>query len=246
MRVFSVINNGDIVIQLCNPKDDLDGILHVLREGYMKSANTFAAFAMNKPEAAKARLEYEKIVKAVLFAGISVVARDVRSKRIIGYCLNHIQSRLQCDEKTFYEKFRDSSDSELLKSLLDFRIAKDKQIDLFEMYNVDHYIEFVWVTTIPEYRKLGVAQSLVESSLIMAREIAAGKCPETMDERIKDRIPKIVFTSSSSKYSSTIVDKLGFVAVKIFPFNELKANGIPVSEKVSSDHTESKLMVFKL
>ncbi|XP_059613830.1 uncharacterized protein LOC132259953 [Phlebotomus argentipes] len=246
MRVFKTINNGEIIIQLCNPKEDLEGVLHVLREGYMKSANTFIAFELDKPEASEARLEYEEMVKAVLFAGLSVVAREVRSNKIIGICLSHIHSRLQPGEQSFFEKFRDNSENKLIKDLLNFRIAKHKQINLFDMYNVDHYFEIVYGVTLPEYRRQDIAYHFVESTLVMAKETAEGKYPETMDVKLRGKHFKIVFASVSNKYSARLGEKLNFVVLKIFPFKDLKIDGVPLSEKVPSDHTESRLLVHKL
>uniref|UniRef100_A0A1B0CL96 N-acetyltransferase domain-containing protein n=1 Tax=Lutzomyia longipalpis TaxID=7200 RepID=A0A1B0CL96_LUTLO len=246
-RVFKIINNGEIAIQLYNPQTDIEGVLHVLREGYMKDANTFVAFEMNTPEAAQARQEYEGLIHAVLHDGLSLIARHLPSMEIIAYCLNKIQSRPAPGQRTFYETFRDGCQTQIVKKLLNFRISKDKQYDLHNMFDTDHVFEIVYIATLPQYRIKNIGFHLVHCTMMIAREIvAAGHYPDTAAEEVKGKIPKIIFGSSSSKYSAKIGEKLNFSVVKIFPFKELKVDGRSFSEKVPPQHTHSTINVFKL
>ncbi|GAB0097860.1 uncharacterized protein DMENIID0001_135380 [Sergentomyia squamirostris] len=245
-KILKSINNGDIIIQLYNPASDLDEVLSVHREAYMKYANTFILFDLNKPENENALREYEQMVFVLLKAGISLVARHRTSNKIIGYCINMIHSRQEPGKPNFYEAFRNKAHFPLIRQLLNFRIDKDKQIDLFNMYGIDHYFEMVYTATLPEFRMHKIATDLMVCAIQLAKELAAGKYPSIIDPSLIGKRPRIVFGSGSSKYAIKIVDKLGFTPVKIFPLNQLKANGVLVSQKIPSEHTKSTLQVLKL
>uniref|UniRef100_A0A1L8D8G2 Uncharacterized protein n=1 Tax=Nyssomyia neivai TaxID=330878 RepID=A0A1L8D8G2_9DIPT len=186
-RIFKVINDGEIVIQLYNPLTDLAGVLKVLREGYMKDSNTFVAFEMNTPEAANARREYEDLIHAVLRDGISIIAQHSPSMQIIGYCLNKIHTRPKAGQGNFYEEFRDNIQSEIVKKLLNFRIMKDKQMDVYEMYKTEYIFEPVYAAILPEYRMQDIAYHIIQCTVLLAREISRGIYPDTMAEEIKGK-----------------------------------------------------------
>ncbi|XP_055680058.1 uncharacterized protein LOC129788080 [Lutzomyia longipalpis] len=243
--IFKIINDGEIAIQLYNPATDLEELLHVFREGFMKDSTMFIAFEMNKPEAAQYRLEYEGLIPGILQDGLSVIARHLPTMKIIGFCLNQLQSHPEGGQPTFYEAFHDSSET-IVRKLLDFRIGKVKQMNLFEMYETEHIFETSYLGILPEYRSRGIGYHLFECSIKIAREIANEKYPMTMIDGIKGKKPKIIFCSSSSEYSRKIAEKLNFAEVKRFPFEELKVNGVSFSEKIPPQHTHFAMCVFKL
>ncbi|GAB0095775.1 uncharacterized protein DMENIID0001_111960 [Sergentomyia squamirostris] len=243
-KIWKSINNDEIIIQLYNPDSDQKQVLFVLREAYMKDANTFILFDINKLEYHNARREYEQMVLSILKAGLSLVARHRASNKIIGYCISMIHSRPKLGQLYFYEEFRNKAQFPVIRQLLDFRINKDKQIDLFNLYDTDHYFELVYVAVLSDFRKRNISHDMMLSSVQLARELAAGRHPDTIDPSMIGKIPKIVFASSNSRYSARILEKLRFTVIKIFPFNQLKANGIFVSEKVPSQHTQSSLQIL--
>lgn len=237
---------GEIALQLYNPHTDLQEVLKVLEEAFMKDANTFIAFEMNKSEAHQGRLEFENFILALLRAGLSLVARHLPSNRIAGFSVNIIQSRPESGQLTLFEEFKDRINCQQLKDMINFRLATDKFINLFENFNTECFFECVYLATLPDFRGRRVAHHLVQCSVELAKEIAAGKYPETMIDDFHGKIPKIVYGSWSSKYSAKIAENLGFVVVKATAFSDVKVNGIPCSKKLPPEHSHNISSVLRI
>ncbi|GAB0094824.1 uncharacterized protein DMENIID0001_101500 [Sergentomyia squamirostris] len=236
-RVFKTIN-GNIVIQLYNPATDLEGTLKAYQEGFVQGENVFRACGVPNPGAVQARKDLEDFSLANLKDGISLVARHLPSNKIVGFSINKLQSRPAPGTPSFLEEFRNKHcHAPESRHLVDFLIFSDGKYNLFEKFNTECFIECLFLATLPDFRKMKIAQHLVESSVELTKEIAGGKYPDTMDQTLEGKVPKLLFAIWTSKYSAKIGDNLGFTILEKIRYTEFKIGGVPSSERIPPEHT---------
>lgn len=242
-----MITLGQISIEMYNPDTDLEGSMKALREGFIPSESISIAVGLSNPEAIQGHKDLEKLAQANLSDGISIVARHLASNQIVGFAFNKIHSRPNPETPSFLKEFRNKhchvQESRDIISFIEFA---DGKINLFDKYNTECFLECVLLATLPEFRGRKIAHYLVECTVELAREIAAGKYPETIAKELIGKIPKVVFAIWTSKYSARIGANLGFVPLDRFPVADLKRIGVPYPERIPPEHTEIVLAAVQI
>ncbi|XP_055683621.1 arylalkylamine N-acetyltransferase 1-like [Lutzomyia longipalpis] len=237
-RFLYTFDNDNFAIQLYNPETDQEGSLKVLKEGFLQHENICIAVGLNASEETQGQRDVAKLFEANLSDGISLVARYLPTNEIVGFSINKIHSRPLPGTPSFLEEF--CKNNKLVaesRNIIKFLEFADGKIDLFEKFNTECFFECVFLASLPEFRGRKIAYHLVEHTVKLAKDIVAGNYPETIDENLKGKKPKIVFAIWTSKYSAKIGEKLGFIPLDRIPFANLKSIGISSVEKIPPEHT---------
>ncbi|XP_059609087.1 uncharacterized protein LOC132256596 [Phlebotomus argentipes] len=246
-RVFKLIDNDQIAIQLYNKDTDLEGCMKVLREGFIPTESISLAVGLNLPEATQAHSDIGKLAQYNLSDGISLIARHLASDQIVGFSINKIHSRPVPGIPPFLQQFREEnchcSESNKIINFLEFA---DSKFDLFAKFNTECFMECVMLSTHPDFTGRKVGFNLVDCTINLAREISEGKYPDTIDESLIGKKPKVVFAIWTSKYSTRIGQKIGFKTLAAIPVGDLKQYGLPYPERIPSQHSEFTLSAIEI
>lgn len=231
--------------------DTFEGALNVIRKSFFVYENVCKAVDLLSESGASKELE-ELCVDAAK-DGVSVVAVDTNSKKVIGVAFNKIQLLKNSSEKSSFEIRRDNCKCKSSKALIDFMINIDSRIDLFNHYNTDCIFEIMFLATLPSHQKCRIGELLVASSIKIAEELIKGnpvKTPVTINDvniiENQEKIPKVISAITTSNYSQKIMTKYGFENLFSISYDEFHFNKKVFSEKIGDEHRNCILVAKKL
>uniref|UniRef100_A0A1B6LUA7 N-acetyltransferase domain-containing protein n=1 Tax=Graphocephala atropunctata TaxID=36148 RepID=A0A1B6LUA7_9HEMI len=217
---------------LTMPPERAEEALDVLRNGFFEDEAfcNFVGVADDK----EGQDELGNMAVACVEDGISIMAVDKQTGKIVGVCYNKLQVSPPSGQKGFFEDYRDSRcKSKTAKALITEMIWFDSLVDLFEKYKTDRGAELMFLGTHKDYRKRGIAIGIVDASLAVVRALPPLQRPP---------IVTAIFTSP---YSIRVGRIFQFDEVIQVPMHDKFLEGKPFSEhpKVGVDHPGSIVMV---
>jgi ribosomal protein S18 acetylase RimI-like enzyme len=118
----------------------------------------------------EALAEYQQLFLETAKDGLSVVAVDNKTGKVVGVVLNKLLTKLQ----PFFENFQKTFNNPKSLGLLDFMVKIHNVFDLFDHCRVDCLMEISFLGTLPEYRKKGIAKNLCKMSVDLAEKLYNG------------------------------------------------------------------------
>ncbi|OXU30578.1 hypothetical protein TSAR_007183 [Trichomalopsis sarcophagae] len=114
----------------------------------------------------------------------------------------------------------------------------ESSVDLYEHYGCNYTMEVFYVGVDSRYRRYGIAQNLMRSSLEMARKIALERAlPE----------PEVAFGVFTSNYSQALAEKFGFEWLYSVNYDDYECyDGKMLSDRIGPVHKCAKLAARKL
>lgn len=111
-------------------------------------------------------------------------------------------------------------------------------MDLYEHYGCSHALEVFYIGVDSRYRRYGIAQNLMRSSLEMARKIAREHgLPE----------PEIAYAVFTSNYSQALAEKFGFEWLSSIKYDDYECyDGKMLADRIGPVHKSAKLAARKL
>lgn len=184
--------------------------------------------------------ELVKLVELTAEDGVSLIAIDEETNKIVGASFNKLQM-LSNSNNSFFENFRDNiCTQENSISLINFMIEMDAQVDLFKLFNVECSLEIMFLAVIPEYGGKGIGKMLVENTLSFI---------ELIQKNNDDcsNLPKLATGILTSKYSYKIFKDLNFIEVFKKEFSDCDFNGKwKYSDKVDCNlHDQGLILMVK-
>ncbi|XP_063988976.1 uncharacterized protein LOC135168571 isoform X3 [Diachasmimorpha longicaudata] len=227
--------------------ETLLGALEVLRESFFTDESTCRGVdILSEPGATE---ELEKLSINAARDGVSVVAIDVATGKVVGVSFNKIQTHQKSTEKSPFELFSESCKCTSSKAVVDLMLSIDNKVDLFKHYNVDCILEVMFLATSRSHRGQRIAELLVASSIEIARQLKRGKDVQTPIEVAgtdaitnPNCVPGLVSAIMSSNYSQKLAEKLGFYSHAEISFEDYAFNGKKISERVNDIHKSWKLV----
>ncbi|XP_039280447.1 uncharacterized protein LOC120350566 [Nilaparvata lugens] len=207
----------------------LDEALQTLSVGFFPYESISLGCSVNSN--AKACRELEKLAALTAEDKASFVAIDSSTNKVIGALFNKIQKKCDTDAPSFFEHFRDDHCQESnSKALIDFMIEMDSFIDIFSKFQVDQVLELMFIAVNPEYRRRGIATSLIDFSLdVIKKENSAIKLASSL---------------ATSSFTYKILKKLHFEEVLKKELNDFSFNNEPYSSKVDCSVHNTGLVLF--
>ncbi|XP_078042746.1 uncharacterized protein LOC144473062 isoform X4 [Augochlora pura] len=249
-RPWGSIEDGAIEFESLT-NETLEGALEVIRKSFFIHENVCKGVAlMSEPGAAE---ELEELCLDAAKDGVSVVAIDVESGEVIGVAFNKIQVLKSPLEKGAFETFSENCRHKASKCLVDFMINVDSRINLFKHYNTHCIFECMFLATLPQKQKRRIGESLVSSSIEVARELKRGnqvKIPvvKNGDNNVQNQaaIPNIVSAIMTSNYSQKIAKKCGFETLARVSYDEFHFDGMSFSDRIGDEHRDTTLVAKRL
>ncbi|KAM0729249.1 hypothetical protein ACS0PU_004603 [Formica fusca] len=231
--------------------ETLEGALNVMRKSFFAYESVSKAVDLNsEPGACE---EIEELCLNAAKDGVSVVAIDITSNKVVGVCFNKIQVFDSSSEKSYFESFSDNCRYKSSKALVDFMINVDSKINLFKHYNVSCILELMTLATHPAYGKRRIGELLIVSSLELGKELRRGKnvrIPVTIhgnDELTNaDKKPTLASAIMTSKYSQRIAAKLHFDQLMEISYDKFEFDGKKFSQKIDREHQKCVLVAKTL
>uniref|UniRef100_A0A182LUL8 N-acetyltransferase domain-containing protein n=1 Tax=Anopheles culicifacies TaxID=139723 RepID=A0A182LUL8_9DIPT len=165
----------------------------------------------------QAQCDLELLCTEVANRGVTLIARHSPTDTILGVAFNILQTLNQRDANSYFEQFHDSKcTTDSSRSVLNYMIAMDAKVNLFEMYNVSCVLDIMYLSTLPAYAGHGIATKLVEQSIQLAEDLKTGK---TVLNSSNSR-PQLISALFSSRISQRVGEKIGFQFIKEVPHSE--------------------------
>lgn len=249
-RPWGSIEDGNIEFESLTD-ETLEGALEVIRKSFFVYENVCVGVALTSEPGASEELE-ELCLNAAK-DGVSVVAIDVTTGEVIGVAFNKIQVLQNPSEKGAFEVFSDNCKYKSSKALVDFMISVDSRINLFKHYNTECIFECMFLATLPEMQKRRIGESLVSSSIELARELKRDKLVKTPvtingDKTIQNlpAVPSIASAIMTSNYSQKIATKCGFETLTRISYKDFHFDGKSFSERIGDEHPDCILVAKRL
>ncbi|XP_033327514.1 arylalkylamine N-acetyltransferase 1 isoform X2 [Megalopta genalis] len=250
-RPWGSIEDGAIEFESLTD-ETLEGALEVIRKSFFIYENVCKGVAlMSEPGAAE---ELEELCLDAAKDGVSVVAIDVKSREVIGVAFNKIQIQKSPPEKGAFEVFSENCKYKASKCLVDFMINVDSRINLFKHYNTDCIFECMFLATLPQMQKRRIGESLVSSSIEVARELKRGNpvkihiLEKGNNNTIRNQaaVPNLVSAIMTSNYSQKIARKCGFEILARVSYKDFHFDGMSFSDRIGDEHRDSILVAKRL
>lgn len=231
-RIIGTTDDGAVEFLPYRP-EHFAGLRSVLYDFYYPGECLASGTGLNAPDAAAARDEMTDFCRLTLAEGLSIVARDVRTKQIVGHVGNKLQRRDDpLFERYFSEKLQTVECREYFRAMLQLA----DQCDLFE-YNggCDVLMEIMFLGVAPTHGRRGVGLKLVEYSVLLARQVKAGEWPELVpNAEVAQAIQKLGGATAmfASNYSKSIGRKLDFKLHGEVVYAEMRSEGRTYQERI--------------
>ncbi|XP_043275152.1 uncharacterized protein [Venturia canescens] len=249
-RPWGSTDDGNIEFESLTT-ETLQGALTVIREEFFTDENVSVGVELTSEPGASEELE--ELCLDAIKDGVSVVAIDVTTGKVVGAALNKIQIRGDPSTKGSFELFSERCKWKSSKALVDFMINVDSRLDLFNHYNVDCILEIMFMATKRSYRQRRIGELLVVSSMEIGRELNRGKNVKVPVE-IKDNdtitnencIPSLVSMIATSNFTKKIADRLGFSTLVKASFDEFTFADKTFSQRIGNLHKFTWLIAKRL
>ncbi|GJQ70621.1 hypothetical protein Trydic_g23012 [Trypoxylus dichotomus] len=147
--------------------ETLEGGLIVMRKSFFIEENVSIAVELHKyPNAIK---ELEELCVRAANDGASIVAIEKKSGLVVGAAFNKMQIKGKPGDDTYFEKFAASCKEPAAKALVLFMKEADEACDLFNKCQTDCLLELMFLATLSEYKRKGIATKLSEATIKLGK-----------------------------------------------------------------------------
>lgn len=203
---------------------------------------------LNLPHAEQGRHDLTALSEDTLRDGCSLVARDVRTNRIVSIAINKIQYRNPL-APPYFEAFKKRCSSINACALLDLMLDVDALVDLFQHFDTDCLFEIMFLATLPEYKGRAIGTRLVEHAIAFARRLSRDECLDTVSDAVRTdpRRPHAVSAIWTSSFSQIVGDRAGFERIAALRYDERVFDGRTFADRIADErHPTSVLAGVKL
>lgn len=219
---------------------------------------------INKPESTEARAELTHLCREVAKDGVSLLAREVATNRIVGVSFNKLQvfirkgpnlyffnfllsTQYLSGKPAFFDEFnKQHVHSANGKRLMTYMVGVNKKCDLFARFNADCLLEIMFLATLPEFKGRSIGKNLCQYSIELADDLRQGKNVEILPEKDRHRRPTVVSAIFSSKISQKIGDSLNFEHMATVLHADFTYAGKTFAERIGNTHPSSILVAKSL
>lgn len=201
---------------------------------------------LNEPEAEQSRSELMWFIRETLNDGLSVIAREVKTGKLVGHVINKLQVPNQPNELSFLDNFvknicRGDECCEMMRLLIEL----ESEVNLYDLYNVDTMLEIMFLGVLPEYQRKSIGLKLVEVSLEVARDVKCGIASHLLPPEMRKygRELQVATAIFASNYSKRIGDVLGFRVHHQCFYDQIVYKGKTYSDRIPNKLQKSASLV---
>ncbi|KAJ3657149.1 hypothetical protein Zmor_016174 [Zophobas morio] len=191
----------------------------------------------------EALVELRELTTSAAKDGVTLIAVDKRSNKIVGVAFNKIQVR---DDPVF-ENLAKRWKRPLSKAIVEFMAYIDNLYNLFEHCQIECLFELMFLATLTDYRGQGIGRKLTEVSVEIARDLANGiNVKKSVDgsQLALEPAPKIISSIFTSIATQKIGRQLGFQVVVELDYEGLDFQGMSFT-KVAESGTKKLTLEYK-
>ncbi|XP_063914511.1 uncharacterized protein LOC135130957 [Zophobas morio] len=234
--------NDDIYCQRLTA-DYLEEVTKMLETSFYPQENVCMVLGISEdPEAVR---ELRDLTNAAAKDGISVIAIDKKTNKVVGTAFNKIQVK----NDPVFENFAKSWKSPRSKALVELMSEIDSLCNLFDYCQTDCLLELMFLGTTTEYRGKGIAKKLSEITFEIGTNLAKGvNARKSLDgtELPLGPRPKIISAIFATIATQKIGRRLGFEVVAEKFYNEMDFQGTKFSDVITNGSTKLTLEYKKL
>ncbi|XP_050306851.1 uncharacterized protein LOC126743687 [Anthonomus grandis grandis] len=157
-------------------KSRLKEALEVLKTSFYPQENvckaTGLAFMSNAME------ECKDMVMGAAKCGVSIIAIDKITQKVVGVLLNKIQHK-DTSSKKLFEKHIKNTKYDQVKGLYEFLLEMEEKVNPFSPYQADCLLEMVFLGVPSEYARRGIGFGLCKASIDLAKCLYKGENVKT-------------------------------------------------------------------
>ncbi|CAH1638787.1 unnamed protein product [Spodoptera littoralis] len=171
MAARKPINKVPKICQALWTSEPTQKIGKIIREDFFQDEDVSVGAGINEdPEAAEELLE---LCADAMLDGLSLVAVEIASGKVVSVVFNKLQEAPSASSgKTFFETFAEERCKRPAAiSLIDFMVELDAKCNYFERYGVDCLCELMFLGTLREHRRKGLAKILCKTSVEQAKKL---------------------------------------------------------------------------
>ncbi|XP_046477180.1 arylalkylamine N-acetyltransferase-like 2 isoform X1 [Neodiprion pinetum] len=248
-RLWGSTEDGEVEFESLTT-ETLEDALQMLRDSFFKDESICQGVdLLSEPGAADELIE---LCRLSAKDGVSVVAVEVCTGRVVGVSFNKIQTLAVPGVKGFFEIFAENCKCDSSRELMDFMVDVDSRLNLFEHYNVDTLLEVMFLGTAISHRRRRIGELIVAASIELGKQLKAGKDVKTPVEihgvesiANKDATPKLCSLICSSLYSYKICKNLGFDTLVTVSLADYEFKGKKYVERIRDNKQKSASLVAK-
>lgn len=129
---------------------------------------------------------------------------------------------------------------------MDFMIDVDSETDVFELYKIDTLLELMFLATLQEWGRRGVACELARYTIQLAHELSEGVGVNEMHLQLRDMRPKAVTAIFTSIFSQKAGRSQNFKVINSVPYTRFTYNGKTFDQSINPLHKTAEHVVFLL
>ncbi|KAH8311186.1 hypothetical protein KR044_004706, partial [Drosophila immigrans] len=219
-------------------------LIQVLNDSFFLNEPVCNGCEINLPQNTQARQELRELCRITAMDGVSLTVKHAESGRIVAVSFNKMQFAPPAGEDNFFVKFlKEQVHSPQAICLMEYMITMDSKVDVCGLYNMDCVNELMFLATLPEFGRLGLARALVEDTIKLTLELSQGKGVEDISEELRELRPAAVTALWTSFFSQKIGKAVGFEVLSSVPYSEFEYNGKRFDERIDPPHNKSSQQV---
>jgi len=225
----------------------LPGALSIYRDSFFVNEAVHKVIGIAQSD--KASRQVLSVFEVIAQNGVSVVAVEEDTDKVVGAAINRIQVTGDTDFDVFFEEEMQSEDSEPgYKELLRFLSQMEEKVDIFEHYGITTIMDHMFLVTHHEYYQQGIGRGLVAATVEVARALNRGEdvaVPVSYESYPwKNKLPpkvQAVIGLFTSPISQKIAQSLGWDEIFIVKYDQLFYNGKSYGSRL---HTNNQATIY--
>ncbi|KAJ6647032.1 hypothetical protein Bhyg_02250 [Pseudolycoriella hygida] len=215
----------------------------VLNESFYDLEYVCIGYGINLSGTEEVRQELSTLVKETAKDGVSLLAREVSTDKIVGFSFNKLQLKQTANEHSFFEIIRDKCKNETSKAYIQMMIDCDNDFDLFTQYKIDSLLELMFLGVMPAHCRKSIGKTLCDYTIKLTQELKNGNCLDLLPNELQSARPTIVTSLFASKVSQSIGRSLGFEFFKRFPYTDIWFDGKSLADRIGTDDEATILCI---
>lgn len=223
-----------------------ESLREAIYTGYFQNESVCLGAMLNEPEAELSRTELMWFVRETLKDGLSVMARDAKTGKIVGHVINKLQVPNKPNELSFFDNFMQNiCKGDEAREMMHFMMDLENEVNLYKLFKVETMLEIMILGVLPEYRRKSIGLKLVELSLQVAKDVKNGVALNLLppDMRVFGKNLRIGTAIYASIYSKRIGDVLGFKVHHEYFYDQVKYKGKTYADRIPNKLQRSSTLV---
>ncbi|PSN33297.1 hypothetical protein C0J52_21153 [Blattella germanica] len=202
--------------------------------------------------------QFAKLLADVAEDGMSVIAVEVATDKVVGAALNKLQyvcfSQYKEDpEKSVLERHRSPDNDPAVTELIDFENQIEEEVDIFSRLGVNCLIDHMFLATHPDFYGQGIGLNTVVATVEFAKALNKGEdivVPISEDKfpwkKTPPPLPEAVTAMFTSSVSQKIGYNLGWEEISVISYEKMYYQGQSYISKLEKENWCTKYFALKL